>query len=123
MNNICCYKKIFIFANGRVFFIKYHDIMKKVILTLVFIFLCGFVNGIYSQGLFEGGVRAQDGASDGFFKTTYKEYRPEDLEWGKMPMLPGQHGYEYDYSAVPVGSGLLLLTTLGVGYIAFRKKD
>ncbi len=86
--------------------------------------LLGLGDNAYSQGLFEGGVHAQEGATDGFFKSTYTEYREDVDEWGAMPMLPGQHGYSYDYAAsAPLGSGLVLLATFGVGYLALRKKD
>lgn len=91
--------------------------MKKVILTFVLLIFLGF----------EGGVRAQGRATDGFFKSNYDEYR-EDSQFGKMPLLPRTHGYLEDYSAVdpdpvPVGGGLILLTTFGVCYIAAKRKD
>ncbi len=93
--------------------------MKKVILTLAFVFSLGY----------EGDVLAQDRATDGFFKSNYELYREEDQEWGVMPLLPRTHGYSYDYSAeqdpneVPVGSGLMIMGTLGIAYLALKKKD
>lgn len=56
--------------------------------------------------------------NDAFFTQTYSEYREEfNGEWGGiMPVLPSQHGGDIDYTAVPVGSGLLLLAGLGLAY-------
>lgn len=55
--------------------------------------------------------------NDAFFTQTYSEYREESNgEWGIMPVLPSQHGGAIDYTAVPVGSGLLLLAGLGLAY-------
>ena len=92
--------------------------MKRIILTFVFLLLLAS----------EGDVYAQYRATDGFFKSGYEMYREENAEWGTMPLLPRTHGYEYDYDAedpeqVPVGSGLLLLGVMGVGYLAIKKKD
>lgn len=92
--------------------------MKRIVLTLAFLLL-GLCSGVYAQG---------NGAIDGFFKSSYELYREEDAEWGTMPLLPRTHGYTYDYDAedpesVPVGSGLLLLGAMSVGYLAIRKKD
>ena len=57
--------------------------------------------------------------SDGFFMSNYSEYR-EMEEWGNLPNLPGSHGYINDYSSVeqeaPLGSGLLILGALALGY-------
>lgn len=60
--------------------------------------------------------------NDAFFTTSYSEYREVDDEFGIMPILPIQHGGLIDYSAVPdtpeapLGSGLLLLASMGVAY-------
>ena len=63
--------------------------------------------------------------SDGFFSSgsNYKEYR-EDIWAENMPVLPGQHGVDYDFAAepAPVGSGLLVLAGLGLAY-AIRRKN
>ena len=60
--------------------------------------------------------------SDGFFSSSYSEYREES--WAQnMPILPGQHGMEYDFTAeAPLGSGLLLLGGMALAY-GMRKKD
>lgn len=61
--------------------------------------------------------------NDGFFSSDYTDYREEEVyEWGTMPALPEQHGGLCDYSAVPLGSGLLLLGGLALAY-GFRKKN
>ena len=47
--------------------------------------------------------------SDGFFTSSYSEYRDVENDWAlNMPLLPGSHGYIDDYSCVeqeaPLGS-------------------
>ena len=61
--------------------------------------------------------------SDGFFSSgRYSEYR-EDSWAQNMPVLPGQHGTQYDFAAeAPLGSGLLLLGGLALAY-GIRKKN
>lgn len=63
--------------------------------------------------------------SDGFFSTgsNYKEYR-EDVWAENMPILPGQHGSQYDFAAesAPIGSGLLLLAGMGLLYASNKRK-
>mgnify|MGYP003303614093 FL=1 len=90
--------------------------MKRIILAFVFLSL--LVSG--------GEVCAQDRSTDGFFKSNYEMYR-DNSEWGTMPLLPSTHGYEYDHDAdpnpAPLGSGLLLLGAMGIGYLAVKKKD
>jgi hypothetical protein len=90
--------------------------MKKIVLTLAFLLLVS-----------SGCVYAQNnGATDGFFKSNYELYREDNVDWGEMPLLPKTHGYNFDYDAsqpAPLGSGLLLLGAMGVGYLAIRKKD
>lgn len=104
-------KNIYFCGLNRIFL---QNIMKKVILTFVFLSLI----------VFGGDVHAQERATDGFFKSNYEMYREENADWGQMPLLPDSHGYQFDYSAeAPIGSGLLLLSVMGVGYLAARKKD
>ena len=64
-------------------------------------------------------------STDGFFESSYTEYREEDDEWGVMPLLPRTHGYHYDYDAeeVPIGSGWLLLAGMGIGYAIRKRKN
>lgn len=64
--------------------------------------------------------------TDGFFSSNrYEEYREDNAEWGKMPLLPKTHGYNYDYDAeeAPLGSGLLLLAGMGIGYAVRKRKE
>ena len=58
--------------------------------------------------------------SDGFFTSSYNNYRETTDEWGTMPTMIG-HGYDTDQSA-PLGSGLLLLAGMGLAY-GIRKKS
>ena len=89
--------------------------MKKIILTLVFMSLFMTGRDVFAMGE----------AVDGFFhgKTeSLREGSVVDL-FGTMPILPASHGLGDDQPAVPVGSGLFLLGTMGVGYLAIRKRD
>lgn len=62
--------------------------------------------------------------NDGFFSSDYTDYREEEVyEWGTMPALPEQHGGLCDYSAVPLGSGLLLLGGLALAYGLHKKNS
>ena len=83
--------------------------MKKHIITLVF--AIGFGLNLSAQ-------------SDGFFfNSNYSEYREENNEWGTMPLLPNEHGTQYDFAAeAPLGSGLLLLGGMALAY-GIRKKN
>ena len=83
--------------------------MKKYIITLII--AIGFGVNLSAQ-------------SDGFFfNSNYSEYREENNEWGTMPLLPNQHGTQYDFAAeAPLGSGLLLLGGLALAY-GIRKKN
>ena len=83
--------------------------MKKYIIAIVF--AIGFGLNLSAQ-------------SDGFFSNSnYSEYREENHEWGNMPVLPTQHGTQWDFAAeAPLGSGLLLLGGLALAY-GLRKKD
>ena len=85
--------------------------MKKLITIIIFAIAFGM------------NVNAQN---DGFFSSgNYSEYRSNQEIWGQdMPVLPGQHGVNYDFAAeqAPVGSGLLLLGGLAIFY-AKRKKS
>lgn len=95
--------------------------MKKAIIILAIMMLgCGYSVG-QQQGFFTNSGAGS--STDGFFKSPYVEYRAEDDDWGVMPLLPQTHGYHYDYPAheTPVGSGLLLLAGMGLGY-AIRKR-
>ena len=81
--------------------------MKKYIILAVF--ALGFVMGLNAQ-------------SDGFFTSSYNNYRETTDEWGTMPTMIG-HGLTTDQNAnAPLGSGALLLAGLGIAY-AMRNKN
>ena len=96
--------------------------MKKAIIILAMMLLsCGYTVG-QQYRFFEEDYNKT--STDGFFKSTYTEYREEDSEWGVMPLLPQTHGYHYDYPAeiAPIGSGWLLMAGMGIGYAVIRRK-
>ena len=81
--------------------------------------------GVIAVVLGSGSLNAQ---SDGFFASSYSEYRDIENEWVlNMPLLPGSHGYIDDYSCVeqeaPLGNGLLILGVLALGYRKLRIKN
>ena len=91
--------------------------MKKHILTIAIILglsMTSFADG----GLFQRGNNAQNGQNSGFIIFD-NQTRGEDV----VPLLPN-HDSQEDESAVPVGSGIVLLTALGAGYVmAKRRKE
>ncbi|MBO5854689.1 MAG: hypothetical protein J6Q61_08135 [Bacteroidales bacterium] len=64
-------------------------------------------------------LNAQDAFFDSKAGNSSKTYRSS--EEVALPLLPVANTHE-DQGA-PIGSGLAILTGLGLGYIAFRKKD
>lgn len=81
--------------------------MKKVILTIAIILGLG------------AGVNAQ---SDAFFTQSFSTYREVGTDIDEeTPRLP-YHELTTNQDA-PLGTGLLLLAGLGLGYAALRKKD
>ena len=87
--------------------------MRKYIITIIFALGLGM------------NLNAQ---SDGFFTSSYSEYRDVENDWSlNMPLLPGSHGYVDDYSCaeqdVPLGSGLLILGVLALGYFGFKSEN
>ena len=83
--------------------------MKRYILTVI-LALCFCMN-----------LGAQSGLSDGFFTYSYEEEH-RDVDYGVMPLLPGHNTLnDHDADPAPVGSGLLLLAGLGIGYASLRK--
>ncbi|MBQ4548474.1 MAG: hypothetical protein IJA42_04720 [Bacteroidales bacterium] len=81
--------------------------------------------GVIAVVLGSGSLNAQ---SDGFFASSYSEYRDIENDWSlNMPLLPGSHGYIDDYSCVeqeaPLGNGLLILGVLALGYRKLRIKN
>lgn len=84
--------------------------MKKLLITLSLVTVIAF----NAKAQFETGM------SDGFFSSNYSEQRNEGTENMNFPLLP-THNKSEDQEA-PVGSGLLILTSLGAFY-ALRKKE
>ena len=100
--------------------------MKKIFLVLTILLMAVSYSSAQSYS-FLGENGNENSATDGFFSKTYSEYREENLEWGTMPLLPRTHGYAYDYDAgaeqAPVGAGIVILSLLGIGYAARKKRD
>ncbi len=66
---------------------------------------------------------ATNAQNDGFFNWN-NNYYADDRLTGIEFNLPNGHGDINDHNAVPVGSGLLILTALGAGYaIKCRRKN
>ena len=84
--------------------------MKKIIITILFALIFGLNLSAQNDGFFSNG--------------NYTEYRDNSDVWGQnMPVLPGQHGVNYDFAAeAPIGSGLLLLGGLALAY-SIRKRN
>lgn len=80
--------------------------MKKVLFILAMVMLMGFSASAQSDGFIKSG--------DGGF-----------IDRGTTPeptiALPQEHGSTSD-QGTPLGSGLLILATLGAGYVAARRK-
>lgn len=57
--------------------------------------------------------------SDGFFNDWYDV----DSRNVVLPELPNSHGDLYNSDAAPAGSGVLILTAIGIGYAALKRKD
>ena len=100
--------------------------MKKIFLVLTILLMSVSYSSAQSYS-FLGENGNENSSTDGFFSKKYSEYREENLEWGTMPLLPRTHGYAYDYDAdaeqVPVGAGIAILSLLGIGYAARKKRD
>ena len=61
--------------------------------------------------------------NDGFFNWN-NNYDADERLTGMELILPNGHGDINDHNAVPVGSGLLILTALGAGYaVKCRRKN
>ena len=87
--------------------------MKKLTLSIVLlaIALLGNNNCLNAQN--------QDAFFDSKASNSSKTYRSSEEA---LPLLPNVRTME-DQGAAPIGSGLAILTGLGLGYIALRKKD
>lgn len=58
--------------------------------------------------------------SDSFF-SEWEDLENRGIIGDDMPNLPGIHGVNYDQGA-PLGTGILILTALGAGYAAVKRK-
>ena len=88
--------------------------MKKQIMTIAIILglsMTSFADG----GLFQRGNNAQNGQKSGFI--FFDNQTRDDV----VPLLP-PHESDQDESAVPVGSGIVLLTALGAGYVVAKRR-
>lgn len=84
--------------------------MKKIALTIALVLALGL------------GANAQIGISDAFFNDWAQSDFLRDGGLGLMlPGLPGDHGLGGDVPA-PLGSGLIILGTLGAGYATLRRR-
>ena len=80
--------------------------MKKIILTLCFIMI------ITLQ------LKAQSSNTDGFFRPEVFDYHStDDISTPTLPKI-GQN----DNQKAPIGSGLFVLSGLGLGYITLKRK-
>lgn len=63
--------------------------------------------------------------NDGFFNNWRDSDNRESIDGGiEMPGLPASHGFGEDQSGeTPLGTGLLIMTALGVGYAATKRKN
>ena len=88
--------------------------MKKLTLSiaLLAIALLGNNNCLNAQ--------KQDAFFDSKASNSSKTYRSSEEA---LPLLPVANTTEDQGAGAPIGSGLAILTGLGLGYIALRKKD
>ncbi len=68
------------------------------------------------------GLTAGAAAQNDDFINDWDDFDNRDLEEWELPALPN-HGLDGNQDAAPLGGGLLVLTALGAGYAALRKKD
>lgn len=82
--------------------------MKKILLVLAIVFTMCF------------GVKAQHGNTDAFFNNRGSDNRTGEENAFSMG-FPSYHGLTTDAPA-PLGSGLLILSALGGGYLIAKKR-
>ncbi|MCQ2307697.1 MAG: hypothetical protein MJ000_09085 [Bacteroidales bacterium] len=78
--------------------------MKKILLLTAIVAMFGF-SGMAQR--------------DRFFNDWYDV----DERSFNMPEFPNVHGDLYNNDAAPVGSGVLILTTIGIGYAVMKQKN
>ena len=85
--------------------------MKKIIFTIAIVFMMVMGASAQTDGFFKDGGSAND------YSRTGSGSDPA------LPRLPqGGVGAENADQTAPLGSGLLVLTALGVGYAAYKKR-
>ena len=82
--------------------------MKKLLFAIALVITMGF------------GAKAQIGLTDAFFNDWAQSDLMRDMT---LIALPTEHGLVDDVPGAPLGSGLLVLTALGVGYAIRKKKE
>ncbi len=92
--------------------------MKKIVLTFLFSIMISICASLSAQT----GYRPFENSNDGFFdpNSNTLTYRSEDDNANQLPVLP-RIGTTCNQRA-PIGSGVLLLTGLGIGYLTLKKK-
>lgn len=86
--------------------------MKKFLLTIAVVLAFGF------------SASAQYGCSDAFYQNWDENEGRFDVGNGFSFVLPSSHGSGLDTGGTaPLGSGLLVLTALGAGYVASKRKS
>ena len=70
-------------------------------------------------------VMGASAQTDGFFKDGgYDDNGTREIATGSLPRLPqGTVGGSNDDQAAPLGSGLVILTALGAGYVIKRSRE
>ena len=84
--------------------------MKKIIFALALVMTMNFCANAQTDGFFNWNYNIEN--SDRYI----------DVDNSIYFSLPAAHGYENDTNA-PLGSGLLILTVLGVGYTIKKKRS
>ena len=83
--------------------------MKNILLAIAFVFVMVL------------GASAQGGRTDGFFNYNEDITDRTSSVYSDVSM-PTYHFTNHDQEGAPLGSGLLILTTLGAGYAVMRKR-
>ena len=91
--------------------------MKKIILTFLFSVTICFSTQLFAQSDY----RLYENSNDAFFYSdkTISEQRFE-ISNPQLPALPRVASEENQHA--PIGSGTILLTSLGIGYLTLKKK-
>lgn len=81
--------------------------MKKILFAIAIVLMLGFTTNAQNR--------------DGFFSNYDNGYGNRDYDDALDIENPLGHGYTNNVDT-PLGSGLLIMTALGAGYVAIRKK-